>query len=180
MNLKKVLLIGFLVTFVVSFPIHFMYGWFPNVLSSIFFPVNESIWEHMKIMYTSCLIGGVVECLLCKKYGIVINNRILAITFGCIFSVILYLAIYLPIHDLIGEVLWVSILLMAIVYGLVEVIRKVIYEKCSLGMFSTTSGWLIILGYLVFINWTYHPIYNELFFDKLNGQYGINEFICHD
>ncbi len=66
MNLKKILLVGLAVTVLVSFPIHFMYNWFPNVLSSIFFPVNESIWEHMKILYTSLLIGGITEGVLAK------------------------------------------------------------------------------------------------------------------
>ena len=47
--MKKIKIIGFFIMMCLSFLSHFMYEWCDNFLFSIFFPVNESIWEHMKL-----------------------------------------------------------------------------------------------------------------------------------
>ena len=36
---------------------HFLYDWFPCLLTALFAPVNESLWEHLKIFFFPCLIG---------------------------------------------------------------------------------------------------------------------------
>ena len=48
--MKKIKIIGFFIMMCLSFLSHFMYEWCDNFLFSIFFPVNESIWEHMKLL----------------------------------------------------------------------------------------------------------------------------------
>ena len=38
---------------------HFMYGWLQeNKIAGYFFPVNESTWEHMKLVYFPMLLCG--------------------------------------------------------------------------------------------------------------------------
>ena len=54
MDLKKVKIVSIFGMFIFCFLTHFLYNFFPNTLFSIFFPVNESIWEHMKMMSSSC------------------------------------------------------------------------------------------------------------------------------
>ena len=70
MNLKKIKIIAVLGIFLLSFISHFAYELFPNIIFSFIFPVNESIWEHMKIIFTSTLIYGIIDYLLLKKYKI--------------------------------------------------------------------------------------------------------------
>ncbi len=108
------------------------------------------------------------------------NNKGLAVVVSCFSSIILYLVIYLPINYFWGESLWLSIGLMVVVYGVMELVKLVIYQKRSYSALNKTSIWLIILGYIVFINWTYKPIYNDLFYDSYNGKYGIDEYICQN
>ena len=74
MNLKKIKIINVIFLFVLSFLWHFGYNLFPNNFTALFFPVNESIWEHMKIIYGCILVGSVLQYFLCKKYKIKINN----------------------------------------------------------------------------------------------------------
>lgn len=31
--------------------LHFLYALWPNALSAVFAPVNESVWEHLKLLY---------------------------------------------------------------------------------------------------------------------------------
>ena len=61
MDLKKIKIVSIFGMFILCFLTHFLYNFFPNTLFSIFFPVNESIWEHMKMMTSSILIWSILE-----------------------------------------------------------------------------------------------------------------------
>ena len=74
MNLKKMIFVNTIITFLLCFLTHFLYEWFPNPVFSIFFPVNESIWEHMKMLYTTFLIYSIIEYFIMKKFAIKHNN----------------------------------------------------------------------------------------------------------
>lgn len=45
--------------------LHFVYGLFPNMLTAAFSPVNESVWEHVKLLYWPYLAAA----LLVKPVG---------------------------------------------------------------------------------------------------------------
>ena len=70
MSLKKIKIINVVFLFLLSFLWHFVYDWFPNNIFALFFPVNESIWEHMKIIYYCLFMGSILEFVLCKKNNI--------------------------------------------------------------------------------------------------------------
>jgi len=150
-----------------------MYGWFPNSIISIFFPVNESIWEHMKILYTSILFGGLVEYILLKIYKIDTCNFNLQLIISSYLSIIIYLIIYLPIFLLFGENLIVSISLMILVYGIIEIISYYIMKYKCIKWNNSLGILIIIIGYFIFIYFTYNPPHNFIFYDNLNGYYGI-------
>ena len=67
MNLKKVTIISIISIFLISFLSHNLYKWIPNNLIAIFFPVNESIWEHLKMAFTSTMIYSVIEYFILKN-----------------------------------------------------------------------------------------------------------------
>ena len=51
-DLKKFCVIGFFVTTVLGILSHFVYDWTGGgFLIGLFFPVNESTWEHMKLLF---------------------------------------------------------------------------------------------------------------------------------
>ena len=77
--MKKIKILITIIIFILSFPIHFIYNIFPNFITSIFFPLNESIFEHMKIIYTSILISSIIEYLIYKYKNIKVNNFIISI-----------------------------------------------------------------------------------------------------
>ena len=116
MNLKKIKIISIIGILILSFISHFMYDLFPNIIFSFIFPVNESIWEHMKILFTSILLYGFIDKYLLNKYNIKHNNFPFQLYFTAISSIPLYLAIYIPIYKLLGEKLIISLLLLLIVY----------------------------------------------------------------
>ena len=173
MNLKYCKVLSFLIIFLLSFLSHFMYDWFPCTFISFFFPVNESIWEHMKILYTSILIGGIFEYFILKIFKIPIHNFILQLFVSSYFSIILYLAIYLPIYHIWGEHLIVSILLMALVYGFVLFLSYRFMIRSTFFVLDKLSILFLIWGYIIFIIFTYRPCHVPLFYDTLHHGYGI-------
>lgn len=116
MSLKKLKVISFFIVFIISFLCHFMYEWIPNFVTSIFFPVNESIWEHMKIFFTAILISGLIESFIIKKCKIQCNNHLFEVVLSSVISIPIYLIIYLPLYKIFGEVMFISIGLMVLVY----------------------------------------------------------------
>ena len=176
MKLKTIKIISVIGIFLLSFLAHFAYELFPNVLVSIFFSVNESIWEHMKILFTSILLYGVIDYILLSKNNIKINNFKSQLFFTSFISIPIYLIIYLPIYNLIGENLFVSIFIMIIVYAIIAYISYKMLISDDLKLFNMISIYLIIIMYFIFTYLTYFPIHSYIFYDTNENKYGINEY----
>lgn len=173
MDLKKIKTIGIFGTFGLCFLTHFIYNWFPNFFSSIFFPVNESIWEHMKMLVSSILIWEIIEFVILNKLKIKYNNFIFAVFMMCLLSLFVFLIIYLPIYDIANESFILNIVCLFITIYFVSIIGYFImiqsHIKC--GFVIGFAG--IILFYCVFAFFTYCPPKNFLFLDPLRNGYGI-------
>lgn len=175
MNLKKIKIIGTLTIFVLAFIYHFLYEWFPNPIFSILFPVNESIWEHMKLLYTGILSWGLIEIILLKKNKINYNNYPYQLFLTSFTSIIVYLILYLPIYNLIGEKLIISISLLFIVILLEQILSYyLLKQKKETDILDKISIILIILFYMILLNLTYDPPRNYIFYDPVENKYGIN------
>lgn len=60
-DLKRFCVIGFLVTTVLGVISHFVYEWTGgNFLVGLFFPINESTWEHMKLLFFPMFLFALV------------------------------------------------------------------------------------------------------------------------
>lgn len=54
-------LVGFIVLCVVSVPMHFFYEWLgKNTFVGYFAPINESIWEHLKLAFWPTVLWWVI------------------------------------------------------------------------------------------------------------------------
>ena len=176
MNLKKIKVVAVLGIFILSFLSHFAYDLFPNIIFSFIFPVNESIWEHMKILFTSTLLYGIIDYLLLKKYNIKYNNFNFQLYFTALIGIPIYLVIYLPLYNLLGESPLISISLLLIVYIITQIVSYNILKEKELKVLNTLSVPIIIIIYLGFIYLTYNPPHKFIFYDILNEKYGINEY----
>lgn len=172
MNLKKTRIIAIIVTFIFAFVCHFVYDFIPNFVTSIFFPVNESVWEHMKILYTSIILYGIIDYFVLKKFKIEHNNFMLNLFLISYSSIIVYLAIFLPIYYNIGENMFISIFLILVTYIIVYVLS---YYILSMNEKNYNLLWvfLLIFGYFIFGFLTYKPIHSQIFFDTQKEIYGI-------
>ena len=173
MDLKKVKIVSIFGMFILCFLTHFLYNFFPNTLFSIFFPVNESIWEHMKMMSSSILIWSILENFLYKKFRVNHNNFILSLFLEVCLSIIIFLIIYLPIYHFTGSIFILNLIVLFISLYFVNIISYYILSlrdlhKELLGIVG------IILLYIIFGILTYNPPFNYIFFDKMENKYGIN------
>ncbi len=172
MSLKKIKIINVVFLFLLSFLWHFVYDWFPNNIFALFFPVNESIWEHMKIIYYCLLMGSILEFVLCKKNNIKINNFYIEAMVKSILGVIFYLIIFVPFYLWLGESMFISISLMLITYIFMEYIgyKILIGEEMNINILPVI---IIVLGCIMFVILTFYPLHNFLFFDEVKFGYGI-------
>ncbi len=97
---KKYIFIGSLIIFLLNFFTHNIYQIFPNFITSLFFPVNESIWEHTKMIFTTWLIFYLVEYYYLKKYNI--KNIVTSLLIGLLTNILLLIIIFTPIYFLIS------------------------------------------------------------------------------
>ena len=166
MNLKKIKIISIIGILILSFISHFMYDLFPNIIFSFIFPVNESIWEHMKIL----------DKYLLNKYNIKHNNFPFQLYFTAISSIPLYLAIYIPIYKLLGEKLIISLLLLLIVYIIEAYISYNLLKEKELKVLNLLAVLIILSTYIFFIYLTYNPPHNYIFYDTIENKYSINDY----
>jgi hypothetical protein len=172
MTLKKIKIINVVFLFLLSFLWHFMYNWFPNNIFALVFPVNESIWEHMKIIYYCLLLGSVLKFYLCKKNNIKINNFYIEAMVKSLLGVIFYLIIFIPLYLWLGESMIISIGLMLVTYIFMEFIGYKILTSEELNI-NILPVIIIALGCIMFVILTFYPLHNFLFFDEVKFGYGI-------
>ena len=163
MSIKKLKLIGLVVAFILPFPLHFLYELFPNFLTSIFAPVNESIFEH---------IAGITQKLIVKAKKLDINNVCFSNFLAAISSIPIFLVMFLPYYYFVGESLIITIIIMFIAIFLAELIS---YKIMQLPKFKMENITILsaIITYIIFTIFTYHPLENAFFIDPLTQTYGI-------
>ena len=169
--MKKIKIFSVFIIFTLCFLCHFAYDFMPNFITSIIFPVNESIFEHMKIILTSYLLYSILDYFLLKKYDI--NNFVLQMFLVPFIGIFVYLIIYIPLFNLLGENMFVSISLLFLVIVLEAYLsyKLLNYEHIKNGRILGIIG--IIALYFMFGYLTYYPPTNYLFKDFKTNTYGI-------
>ena len=173
MTRKKLKILGIVLAFLLCFPLHFVYDKFPSFITSIFAPINESIWEHMKILFGSIIISGVIQKIIVLKKKLDFNNICFSNFIGAISSIPIFLIIFLPIYIIIGENFPVTIFIMFITIVLAEIIAYKIMNKDNLG-FENITIILVIIVYVIFTILSYYPIKSGIFIDPISKTCGIS------
>lgn len=173
--MKKIKFIGAIVIFLLTVLYHFLYDWLPNPVFSVFFPVNESIWEHMKLLYSGIFTWGVIEYFIFRKKNISYRNFFSTLFLEMVTSIMIYLIMYLPLYNVFGENMVISIGLLIIVIILEEIFSYYLlsYSKEN-KILDRISILFVVLGFVVFLCFTYDPPRNYIFYDIVSNKYGID------
>lgn len=176
MNLKRSRIISTIGIFLLCFLFHFIYDLIPSSITAIFFPVNESIWEHMKLLFSAVIFYGIIDYIILQKFKIKYNNFFTSLFVSALTIIPIYLSLFLPIYYKIGENMVITIILMLVAIIISQVISYKILKAKDFDKLNIISLILIIVSYIIFAYLTYNPIKNELFFDTQEEKYGINNY----
>ena len=93
-RLSKAALITFVVATLAGSCLHFVYALWPNGLTALLAPVNESLWEHVKILYWPCLLSGILlvrrepESLGARAFSLLLSAAVM-LGVGYLYHVVL-------------------------------------------------------------------------------------------
>ena len=167
-------LAGYVFTSVFGTLLHFIYDWTnKSIIAGIFSAVNESIFEHMKLLYFPMLIFALFESrVFVKDYPCFWRAKLI----GFLCGLGLIPVIYYTYSGIIGKNLdWLNILIFFIAAGVSFYIEtKVMKNKDKCTKTSGFSFGLILLIGIIFIILTFLPPHIPLFIDPITKTYGIN------
>lgn len=176
-TLSRTCFLSFLFTVSVGCLLHFAFALSGgNTVVGTFVPVNESVWEHEKLLLTPALLFAFFEYFLCgKSFPAFPAAKVYAIFAGM--ASILFL--HYTLVGAFGESsLPADIAVFVFSCGLTSLLTGYLTEKASrLASDGATILALSLLAFLLFLflYFTFHPPAIELFRDPLSEDFGIPE-----
>ncbi len=167
-------LAGFLVTGALGSLLHFVYQWSgENQVAAAFSAVNESTWEHMKLLFFPLFLFSVVQvCVMGRNYPNFLAVRAVSILTGLVLIPVLF---YTYTGVLGRSVDWVNIALFFL-----AALGAFLLDFRLLRRSRLSAPWQQILGLIVlwalafcFVWCTFHPVELALWRDPVTGGYGV-------
>jgi len=152
--------------------LHFLYDWTGNSLwISPFSGVNESTWEHMKLLYWPLFLFALVQRPFFRQHG----NYWCVKRNGVLLGLGLIPVLFYTYNGIFGESPdWINIAIFYIAAALVFLYERKAFRKdrllCKAPLFAFAA--VCLLGVL-FVIFTFAPPQIPLFRDPHSGTYGI-------
>ena len=173
-KLIKAQLIVILFSLILGTLLHFTYVWSgKNLFVGSFSAVNESVWEHLKLVFYPMLIATIIEYFFVKD---VANNYIEAKAIGIFTAMAFIVVIFFTYSGIIGtSIILIDILIFILSIILGEYVTYRLMRREDESTVATESLAIIILAFLLlsFVIFTYLPPEVNLFRDVTTGIYGI-------
>ena len=158
MNKLKYVLISSIIIFLFNFPAHFMYNWFPLKFIGFFFPINESIFEHLKMIFTSYCIFYLILSFFKKKLNY--QNLSTTLLISSLSTIISFLIIYLPFTLIFKEVFIVTIIILFLSICFGEYIGSFILTSKDYKSLNYISLFIVLVILILNASLTYNPLNN--------------------
>ena len=167
-------LAGFLFTAAAGSLLHFVYKWSGgSALAAAFSAVNESTWEHMKLLFFPMLLFSVVQIIaLGRQYPNFLAVRAVSTLAGLMLIPVLF---YTYTGILGRDVMWADVAVF-----ILSALAAFALDWRLLRRGRWDRGWQQVLGLLVlwglaflFVYLTFHPPGFGLWQDPVTGGYGI-------
>ena len=170
MKLKNIKILSIFGIFILSFLTHYVYEIFPSFITSILFPINESVFEHMKMIFTTYMLWNIIEYRLINNKTNYKVNLIITI----ISNIIIFLIIFYPIYLNFEHNLVITLIIYFITIAISQIISYIILKKDNYLNLNKYFYIIIILTLIMFYLFTYYPIKNNFFIDKMNKKIGFS------
>ena len=164
-------IMGFAVVSLLGTVLHFLYEWLDEaVWIAPFSGVNESTWEHMKLLFWPMLLFAIVQSFFFKEIG----DFWCVKTRGIILGLFLIPIIFYTFNGVIGKSPdWINIAIFFISAATSFIYETVLFNKnerfCKYEKLAIT---LICIIAILFIIFTFKAPHIGIFEDPLTGEFG--------
>ncbi len=173
MNMLFVKLLGLAFTLAAGTLAHFFYPWSgKNPIVGLVAAVNESTWEHLKLLFFPMLVASIAEYLfLNEQYPNFMISQAVGMMVGMVTIVVLFYTYsgVLGYHFLLADIL-------PFVIGAVAGFGVSLYLLRSGNLsdpaWEIAGKWTLVMITVMFLLFTKHPPRIGLFRDPLTGGYG--------
>ena len=157
--------------FILGSLLHFTYDWSNgNSIIATFSSVNESTWEHLKLLFFPMLITIIIGMFFFKNN---VPNFICSKTIGIIVAILFTVIFFYTYTGILGRniaIIDISSFFISTILGeFISYILIVNHYKCN----NIISLIILSLLLLCFICFTFNPPKIDLFKDPITNKYGI-------
>lgn len=155
-QLKKYIIAGIIFVLITGTLAHFFYEWTGNnFIIGLFAPVNESVWEHMKLLFFPMLIYSFAVVLKLKKDNPCIIS---AFCFGILLGTILIPLFFYTYTSILGRNIFaldVGTFVLSTIIAFYSVYRLTL--SCKLKAYTLLLCALVAVLFICFLVFSYHP-----------------------
>ena len=174
--IRRAQLLAFLFTALAGTLLHFTYERFPDFpLTAAVSSVNESVWEHMKLLYFPMFAAALIErAFIASQRKDFWCIKLLGIVTGLLLIPTLY---YTYTGALGIRLTWLDISIYYIAATLVYLLEThlLLRESRRTCAFARWAMLLTVAFAFVFLFFTYAPPKLPIFLDPVTGTYGISK-----
>lgn len=166
---------GFVITVLGGTLLHFSYGLTnESVLVAPFSAVNESTWEHMKLMYFPLFVFALIQSRFFREYKSFWCIKLI----GIITGIMLIPVLFYTYNGAFGKSPdWLNMTIFFFTAAIVFILETLLFKKDSLHCKKPWISFLVIcvIGAL-FVLFTFVTPKIPLFQNPLTGLYGVKTF----
>lgn len=168
---------GFVFVCVAGVILHFLFDLSgESIVVAPFSAVNESIWEHMKLLFFPMFGFTFVE----KRYvGKTQENFYCVKLAGIVFGIVLIPGLYYTLNGILGTTPdWVNIFIFFFVAAVAFYLEKRLFDKKANCNSPKSAVLVLIIIAVAFAVFTFYPPCIPLFEDPVTKTYGYYQFLC--
>ena len=163
---------GFLFAGIAGTLLHFLFDWTGgSAVAALFSAVNESVWEHMKLLYYPMVIFAAIEYF---AWGKEMENFWCMKLLGLLLGLSLIPVLYYTYTGLLGvNADWFNIAIFFISAAVAFYVETKLFQRgfsCALGRKASVA--IIVLLGVLFVVFTFLPPHIPFFQDPQNGSFG--------
>ena len=166
-------LIGLFLTIAAGNLLHFVYDWSGgSPVAAVLSAVNESVWEHMKLLAVPWLVWTVVELAALRGVAGLLSAR----TAGLVTGLLLIPALYYTYTGALGSnSSLVNILIFQLAVLAAFAVTRCVKRSGLLcgALWQILAALLLAVLAVLFFRWTFEPPQAPLFVDPVTGLAGI-------
>lgn len=164
--------IGFIFINILGSLSHFIFEWSGhNKVAAVFCAVNESTWEHMKLVIGPTILWALIEVLFIGGNPNFIFAKMMSLVISTAFIPIFFYSYQLILKK---DVFYLDILDFILAIGLGQYVSYNILNHGAVSLEITLISMAVIaIIVFVYVTKTLHPMQNRLFLDPISKKYGL-------